>query len=174
MTCFTGEKLFTGQERPAPWCIAPQAGRDAPGGQLIAAFGGPSTHFHNSTATIPRYVGRSCVVARQGARPAVMRVITRVGQRRRRPRKAALRVAFPAPSGRREHSAMPRHRLRAPSRRGNRKRDPTCRGIVPWVLGSRPAAFRSLPDAACIALHSAPHGSASRVHETGQYLGPLV
>jgi hypothetical protein len=28
MTCFTGEKFTTGQERFAPWCSAPQAVRD--------------------------------------------------------------------------------------------------------------------------------------------------
>ena len=39
MTCFTGENFTTEQERFAPWCLAPQAGRDASGGELIAAFG---------------------------------------------------------------------------------------------------------------------------------------
>jgi hypothetical protein len=45
MTYFTGEKFTTGQERFAPHmlirgCSAPQAGRDAPGGEFIPACGG--------------------------------------------------------------------------------------------------------------------------------------
>jgi hypothetical protein len=39
-TYFTGKKFSTGQERFAPWCSAPQAGRDAPGGEFIPAGGG--------------------------------------------------------------------------------------------------------------------------------------
>ncbi len=41
----------------------------------------------------------------------------------RKPRNAALRVAFPVPSGRREGFPMAPHRLRLPSYRGNGKSD---------------------------------------------------
>ncbi len=115
---FHGPGKPTREARCAARCSASGKLRNAPG-RL------PSTPFHNST------VRRTVLRGRPARRPTrVMRVITRVGQRRRRPRKAALRVAFPVSSGRREHVPVPRHRLRAPSCRGNRKRDPTCRGIV--------------------------------------------
>jgi hypothetical protein len=39
LTCFTGEKFTTGQERFAPSCSAPQADRDAPGDDFIPAHG---------------------------------------------------------------------------------------------------------------------------------------
>ena len=48
----------------------------------------------------------------------------------RGPPSAARRVAFPAPSVRRERSPMHPHRLRLPSCRGNGKNDPTCHAIT--------------------------------------------
>ncbi len=99
-----------------------------------------STHLHDSTVRRTALRGRP---ARRPARRDAGR-ITSAGQRRRRPRKAAPRVAFPAPSGRRGRSPMPSHRLRAPDCRGNGKRDPTCRGIVQGSTGIARHAFPSL------------------------------
>ena len=95
-----------------------------------------STHLHDSTVRRTALRGR----------PA------------RRPRKAALRVAFPVPSGRRERSAMPRHRRHAPDCRGNGKRDPTCRGIV---QGSTGIVARTL-FLACRPISAVPHLSLVR------------
>ena len=105
-----------------------------------AKAGCASTHLHDATVRRTALRGRP---ARRSARRDAGR-ITSAGQRRRRPRKAALRVAFPVPSGRRERSAMPRRRRHAPDCRGTGKRDPTCRGIVQGSTGIAPRAVPSL------------------------------
>ncbi len=105
-----------------------------------------STHLHDSTVRRTALRGRP---ARRPARRDAGR-ITSAGQRRRRPRVAALRVAF-----------------RAPDCRGNRKRDPTCRGIV---QGSTGIAARVL-FLACRPISAVPHPS--MVRSPGQHRNRL-
>ncbi len=71
MTYFTGEKFTTGQERFAPHmlirgCSAPQAGRDAPGGEFIPAFGGLGRTTRRVAPLAPRLDWRHRI-ARRGA-----------------------------------------------------------------------------------------------------------
>ena len=116
---------------PAPPGATLKGGGSRATGRVKALARCASTHLHDATVRRTALRGRP---ARRPARRDAGR-ITSAGQRRRRPRKAALRVAFPVPSGRRERSAMPRHRRHAPACRGNGKRDPACRGIVQGSTG---------------------------------------
>ena len=132
----------------------PKGGGSRTTGGVKALARCASTHLHDATVRRTALRGRP---ARRPARRDAGR-ITSAGQRRRRPRKAALRVAFPVPSGRRERSAMPRHRRHAPDCRGNGKRDPTCRGIV---QGSTGIVARTL-FLACRPISAVPHLSLVR------------
>ena len=125
---------------PAPPGATLKGGGSRTTGGVKALARCASTHLHDATVRRTALRGRP---ARRPARRDAGR-ITSAGQRRRRPRKAALRVAFPVPSGRRERSAMPRHRRHAPDCRGNGKRDPTCRRIVQGSTGIARHAFPSL------------------------------
>jgi hypothetical protein len=69
-------------------------------------------------------MGRSYEFIRQDAGRAAMLGIASGAQRRRWVRKAARRVAFPAPSVRLARLTMRKHRPRTPSCRGDGKRDP--------------------------------------------------
>ena len=128
------------RRRARPARRDPKGGGSRTTGGVKALARCASTHLHDSTVRRTALRGRP---ARRPARRDAGR-ITSAGQRRRRPRKAALRVAFPVPSVCRERSPMPRHRRHAPSCRGNGKRDPTCRGIVQGSTGIAPRAFPSL------------------------------
>ena len=142
------------RRRARPARRDPNGGGSRTTGRVKALARCASTHLHDATVRRTALRGRP---ARRPARRDAGR-ITSAGQRRRRPRKAALRVAFPVPSGRRERSAMPRHRRHAPDCRGNGKRDPTCRGIV---QGSTGIVARTL-FLACRPISAVPHLSLVR------------
>ena len=73
-------------------------------------------HLNCTHTTVPRGF-------RLGARCAVVHPPQAARDDVRKPLGTALRVAFPAPSGRREGLTMGRHRQRLPSYRGNGKED---------------------------------------------------
>ena len=98
------------------------------------------------TSGITRYSFQGSASGCRSVAPCC-RVITSGGQRGRRPRNAARRVAFPVPSGRRDRSPMLMHRRHGRSCRGNGKSDPTYHGIMKVgtsLSGCRSRAYRTM------------------------------